>query len=136
MPEAGSIIAYNKGFESRILRELAGYSSAHAAWIETLIPRMIDLLVPFRSFAYYHPDQQGKVSLKNVLPALTGKQYDSLVIGNGNDASLAFAGLLFQAHTDSATHTIRQALEEYCSLDTEGMALIVERLRDIVAQRT
>lgn len=38
----------------------------------------MDLLAPFRSFAFYHPDQEGSASLKDVMPVLTGMGYDQM----------------------------------------------------------
>lgn len=51
---------------------------------------MVDLLLPFRGFRYYHPAQRGSASMKAVLPALTGRGNDHLAIQEGGTASLEF----------------------------------------------
>ncbi|MGD8701306.1 MAG: DUF2779 domain-containing protein [Desulfosarcina sp.] len=65
----GSVIVYNMGFESRINRELSTIFPHHAAKLETINSRMVDLLVPFRSRHLYHPKMMGSASIKHVLPA-------------------------------------------------------------------
>jgi len=42
-------------------------------WLKKVTPRIVDLLLPFRGFRYYHPQQHGSASMKAVLPALTGR---------------------------------------------------------------
>ncbi len=71
--DSGSIIAYNKGFEEGILRDLAETFPEYNVWIDQICSRMVDLLVPFRNFDYYHPVQKGSASLKAVLPVITGQ---------------------------------------------------------------
>ena len=48
---------------------------------------IVDLLLPFRGFRYYHPQQHGSASMKAVLPALTGQGYENLTIQEGGAAS-------------------------------------------------
>ena len=52
----------------------------------------VDLLLPFRGFRYYHPQQHGSASMKAVLPALTGSGYEDLAIQEGGTASRSAAG--------------------------------------------
>ena len=59
-------------------------------WIDSIIERIVDLNAPFKDFSYYHPKQKGSASIKNVLPALTGKSYTGLSIAKGDDASLTY----------------------------------------------
>ena len=80
---SGSIIAYNKGFEEGILRDLASAFPEYSDWIEQVCSRLVDLLAPFRNFDYYHPAQKGSASLKAVLPAITGRGYEDLEINDG-----------------------------------------------------
>ena len=90
--------------------------------------RIVDLYVPFRDFSYYHPLQKGSASIKNVLPAVTGKSYTGLSIAKGDDASLTFFKMVTGAFSSQETIQARKDLEEYCSLDTQGMIWIVEEL--------
>ncbi len=134
----GSVIVYNQTFEQTVLRSLAEQMPQYSEWVEATVERMVDLLSPFRSFAYYHPLQNGKASLKSVLPALTGITYDDFEIANGSDASLSY---LFITHgsyegdkaTPKEARAIRKHLERYCGQDTKGMIHILEKLEGFVS---
>ena len=88
----------------------------------------MDLLEPFRSFNYYHPQQHGSASMKEILPALTGKGYEHLDIQEGGTASLEFLRVTFAEVDEKERQRVRRQLEEYCSLDTAGMVQIVRAL--------
>ena len=125
----GSIVAYNAAFERGRLGELANGDARLEAWVAGLDARIVDLLSPFRSLAYYHPDQLGSASLKAVLPILGQRGYEGLEIQDG-----AFAGREFLRSTLRDTSVterarIRNALLRYCGRDTEGMVEIVAALR-------
>ena len=132
----GSVVVYNQAFEKRILNELCTAFPEQKEWIYPVIDRLVDLLVPFRSFYYYHPKQQGSASIKKVLPAVTGKTYDDLEIAGGETASLQY---LYIAHgatdgtmpNEEEIKKIRDDLEKYCCLDTEGMVEIVKKLLNL-----
>ena len=64
-------------------------------WVENLKRRMLDLLTPFKSCHYYHPQQLGSASIKAVMPAITGQGYDGLEIAEGATASLGFIHVHF-----------------------------------------
>ncbi|MCL4417681.1 MAG: DUF2779 domain-containing protein [Actinobacteria bacterium] len=131
----GSILVYYEPFEKNILKELAVVFPEHAWWIENAIDRIIDLYEPFGKFYYYSSDQKGSASLKNVLPALTGKSYDDLEIQNGQMASLKYLNITFlkgETVSDKAhVEKIRKDLLDYCGLDTEGMIYILRKLYKI-----
>jgi hypothetical protein len=63
-----------------------------------------------------------------VLPALTGKSYEGLEIAEGGTASLEYLRVTFGEVDEKERKKVRQALETYCALDTEGMILIVDKL--------
>jgi hypothetical protein len=130
MPLTGSVVAYNSSFEARILRDLAEYDPSCQAWVGEVNSRMVDLLRPFSSFAVYHPDQHGSASMKAVLPALTGFGYEGIDMG-GEDAGYEFIRITFEEAEKDDVRTTRTAMEEYCKLDTEGMILLVEKLREL-----
>ena len=125
---AGSVVAYNQAFEKRVLEQLGQDFPECKEWTETVIARLVDLLVPFRNFDYYNPQQKGSASLKHVLPAVTGKSYEGLEIAKGDDASLAFLKLMFGDISPEERCGIRENLVKYCGLDTEGMIWIMETL--------
>ena len=131
----GSIVAYNAGFELDRLKECCEAMPQFGNWVKGLKRRVVDLLDPFRSFAYYHPDQHGSASMKAVLPALTGKGYEGLAIQEGNTASLEFLRVTFGDVTETERQRVRRELGEYCGLDTAGMIEIVEELERIAIRR-
>jgi len=131
MPLAGSVVAYNAPFEKGVLKGLAELEPACAPWVEELNHRMIDLLIPFRSFAVYHPQQRGSASMKAVLPALTAQSYEGIDMG-GEEAGYEFMRITFDDTVEKdEIRRIRNAMEEYCKQDTEGMVAIVNRLEEL-----
>jgi len=128
---SGSIIAYNKGFEEGILRDLAQAFPKYSNWVAQVCDRLVDLLLPFSSFYYYHPSQKGTASLKAVLPAITGRGYDDLDITDGQVASVTFLAATYGEMPEEDRTKVMGDLEQYCGRDTEGMIWIVERLREL-----
>ncbi len=128
---AGTILAYNAGFERGVLAGCAQRLPQHADWVKSLPPRIVDLLEPFRKFHCYHPAQHGSASIKAVLPAFTGKHYSGLAIGEGGTASLEFVRVTFSEVTAEERDRVRRHLEDYCELDTLAMVWLVARLQEL-----
>lgn len=128
--DSGSIMAYNKSFEIRILRECVTVLPEYTEWFAKIEPRFVDLLDPFRSFSYYHPGQCGSASIKKVLPALTGISYEG-EIADGSAASNEFVRVTFGEATEEDRLRVRNNLEAYCALDTLAMVKILQRLTEI-----
>lgn len=97
LPKQGSIMAFNQSFEIARIKELALAFPIHKEALESLIPRFVDLIVPFRKLGYYHPDFHGSFSIKSVLPAMFPNEadldYKQLDIQNGGMAMDTFANL-------------------------------------------
>lgn len=132
---SGSLVAYNQSFEKKILADLAVSLPEYAEWVDATSRRFVDLMSPFRQFAYYNPAQGGSASLKEVLPAVTGQGYGGFEIANGTDASIAYLRVTFGTHNEwerssQGVDETRRALERYCGRDTEGMVWIVEKLSE------
>lgn len=83
--------------------------------------------------AVYHPAQGGSAFLKAVLPALTGRGYGDLEIGDGETAGLEYLRVSLRGADPGEKARVRALLESYCGLDTEGMAWIVAALRRMLA---
>jgi hypothetical protein len=132
LPETGSVVAYNAGFETGRLKECCELLPEYKPWLRKVTPRIVDLLLPFRGFRYHHPNQNGSNSMKSVLPALTGQGYEKLTIQEGNAASREFLRVTFGDVTAAERRRVRQDLQEYCGLDTLGMVQIVERLKELI----
>ncbi len=133
LPETGSVVAYNAGFENSRLKECCDLLPKFKPWLRKVTPRVVDLLLPFRGFRYHHPDQNGSNSMKAVLPALTGQGYEKLAIQEGGAASREFLRVTFGDVTATERRRVRRDLEEYCALDTLGMVQIVDRLKRLTA---
>ena len=129
----GSIVAYNADFEVRCLRQSAEAYPQYLPWCHDVEARIVDLLDPFKNFSIYHPEQGGTASLKAVLPAFTGIDWEDGGDVDGQTAGSWFYKVTFEETTDEERWEIRRQLEKYCQLDTEGMIHIVEKLKELVA---
>ncbi len=95
---------------------------------QDILDRIVDLIVPFKDFSYYHPKQLGSASLKQVLPALTDLSYHEMEIAEGTMASLKFMEAAFGNISEEERQKIRANLLAYCGQDTGGMIKIINRL--------
>jgi hypothetical protein len=129
--DSGSIVCYNAAFERGVLNRAVEAYPEYQKWWMAAQTRLVDLLGPFRAFAFYHPEQSGSASLKAVLPALTGEGYDSLDIADGETASREYLRVTFGEADEEERARVRGQLEDYCGLDTLGMIRIVEALKSI-----
>lgn len=126
--DEGTVLAYNKTFEKTRLNELKREHPQYEEKVDAVLERLMDLMSPFWSH-YRLPEMEGSRSIKYVLPALVPElSYDDLEIGNGGDASSAFYNLQFETDTVKK-QAIRNALLEYCGLDTLAMVKIMEKLK-------
>jgi hypothetical protein len=133
LPETGSVVAYNAGFETGRLKECCELLPEYKPWLRKVTPRIVDLLLPFRGFRYHHPNQNGSNSMKAVLPALTGQGYEKLAIQEGGAASREFLRVTYGQVTSAERRRVRRDLEEYCGLDTLGMVQIVDKIKHLIA---
>ncbi len=129
---SGNIVCYNASFEHGVLRECAEAFPEYKKWYAAVESRMVDLLEPFRNFAYYHPNQKGSASLKTVLPVLAGKSYEGMAIADGDTASREYLRVTFGDVAPSDRARVRKELETYCGFDTQAMLLILERLEKLL----
>lgn len=136
---AGSLVVYSAGFERGILHRLADHVPEQAEALLALAERIVDLLEPFNEFAYYHSEQRSKVSLKTVLPILTGHDYHDESVQDGYTANQIYRYLCERrqagAQKGEEQAALLAALESYCAMDTMAMVHIVRELRAITARR-
>ena len=129
--EPGDILVYSQAFEVSRLRELARDFPEHANELNNRIDRIKDLIIPFRTKAYYTPGMRGSASIKAVLPELVPDlSYDEMPIGDGGAAMNAYERLIAETDPDNIAQT-RKALFEYCKLDTLGMVRLLEELERV-----
>jgi len=133
LPTRGSVTAFNSIFELARLKECSELMPEFKPWVDDIRSRMVDLLVPFRRFYFYHPKQNGSCSMKQVLPAMAGRNYDDLAIRDGTTASLQFMRATFGNVSEAERTRIRDDLHRYCHLDTFGMVAITGALQKIVS---
>jgi hypothetical protein len=136
IPASGSILAYNMGFELARIKSLAEiYPQYHDALL-AMTDRFVDLIEPFRSGAYYHPNFNGSFSIKSVMPALIEDEeelsYDSLAIHEGGMATEAFLSL-DRLEDQAIADKVREDLLAYCRLDTLAMVRIWSKLEELVS---
>jgi hypothetical protein len=134
MPEDGSVIIYNNSFEPARNREIAEIYPDLKGEMERINGNIVDFMVPFRSRDYYTKEMEGSYSIKKVLPALFPDDdeldYDNLpLIHNGGQASSAFLSL--KDEPPEKQKEIREALLEYCKLDTYAMVKIWEKFKEV-----
>ena len=128
--EKGSIVAYNARYEQNCLSYSARAYPEYTDWVEKVNQRFVDLLAPFKNLFYYHPSQNGSASMKKVLPALTGSNYEHLDISNGSAARYEYMRITFEKDiTTKDRQQVRDWLEKYCEQDTRGMLEILQALR-------
>lgn len=131
IPSKGTIIAYYSSFEISRLKELAEAFPEESEFIESLIERVKDLLVPFKEGWYFAPSMGGSNSIKSVLPAIDPDySYKDLEISNGSDASNIFLAMALNSFTGEQEST-RKDLLEYCKRDSEGMVVIYRHLKSL-----
>lgn len=92
-------------------------------------------MIPFQNKDYYHYKMQGSYSIKKVLPALIPdmeQAYHSLkLIQNGSEAMQSFEAMQNMNKNDKKLY--RQALLEYCKLDTLAMVKILKHLEEVIS---
>ena len=135
LKQDGSVIVYNKSFESGRNREIGRLYPDLKEEMERINTNMVDLMIPFKNRNYYTKEMKGSASLKYVLPALypddPDLDYHNLpVVHNGGEAAEAF--LKLEGKSKEEQEEIREGLLEYCKLDTLAMVKIWERFCKVI----
>ena len=127
---SGSVLVYNRGFESGKIEDLIEFSPKYTLALQGIIDRIVDLMVPFRERWYYTPEMQGSYSIKKVLPALVPElSYDNLDIKGGGVASSTFSQMI-QGTFEGDVKETRKHLLAYCKMDTLAMVEILKKLKN------
>jgi len=134
VPQGACVIAWNKTFEERILRDLALSFPEFSDRIAAIIEGMVDLMAPFRAKHVYHWQFKGSYSIKAVLPALVPDlRYDDLPIKDGGLAADSWLRIRSGVSAEDALK-IRTDLLDYCKLDTWGMVEILRTIREMAKE--
>ena len=136
IPDDVCVLAFNMGFEKRVIRKLAVDYEDLADHLHKIHNNIRDLMIPFQKHYYYTEAMQGSYSIKYVLPALfpddPAMDYHSLEgIHDGGEASAAFPNM--KNMSPKEVEKTRENLLKYCGLDTFAMVKVVEKLRDLVS---
>ena len=127
--------AFNKGFECARIKELAEMYPDLSYHLMNIHDNVVDFLDPFRAGYYYLPSMEGSFSIKKVLPALFPDDpelnYTNLTgsVHNGTQAMTIFPKIKDMEPDEQIK--ARQALLEYCHLDTLAMVRIWQKLEEI-----
>ena len=135
IPVDACVLAWHMPFEKTQLKGLAKIFPDLAEHLYEIVDNMKDLIDPFKYGDYYCKAMGGSSSLKSVLPALFPDDpelsYDNLeLVQHGGDAMQAYATL--HEKPPEEAEKMRNALIEYCSLDTLAMVKILDKLRELV----
>lgn len=131
LPESGSLIAHHQAAEIGILNQLADrLGGTLADDLRSLESRFLDT-VQISEAGYHHPAQLGSYSLKKLAPALTGRGYAELAIGNGMLAVARWRQAIDPTTDLAVRERICNDLLAYCGLDAELMHSILTQLRQL-----
>ncbi|WP_147126448.1 DUF2779 domain-containing protein [Shimia ponticola] len=127
----GNVIVWSKTYENGQNKRMATMFPEHAAFLNGVIERTVDLMEPFKS-DYVDARFQGSASIKKILPVMSsGLSYDDLPVANGDDAMSAWVRLI---HMDEGKERaqLRADMLAYCELDTLAMVHVLDGLRAAV----
>jgi hypothetical protein len=128
LPGEGAVIAYNAGFEGKVIRTLALAFPDLAPALDSLATRLVDLL-PVTRAHWYHRDQRGSWSIKAVLPTIAPHMnYDLLEVKHGGEAQEAWTEATAPNCTPERRVALGRALRAYCGQDVEAMRLVARAL--------
>lgn len=127
IPAEATIVAYNAGFEKRVLQDLARDLPDLAEPLLAMTARTVDLL-PVARDHWYHRDQRGSWSIKAVLPTLSALGYDGLEVKDGGNAQEAWLEATDPACDPARRWALEEALKAYCARDTWAMVEVLRTL--------
>lgn len=129
--DRGSVIVWNKTFESSRNKEMAALFQGHSEFLLNLNERMYDLADIVHFGSYVDSRFKGSWSIKNVLPVIVPElSYKDLEISKGDQAMLTWWELVRgnQSWSEHERERIIDALLRYCERDTEAMVKIWKKL--------
>ncbi len=130
--DKGDILVYNKSFEQMIIRELERDFLEFKEYAQNYLERLSDLADPFKQFHYYGLKQQGRYSIKAVLPVMSDLSYKGMVISNGEEAFVNYEKIVNNSVVDKEKEELITALKEYCKQDTWAEVIILKKLKEIL----
>jgi predicted RecB family nuclease len=130
LDKEGSIITYANA-EHIIISKLALLFPELSEKLNKIIERIVDLELIIRR-NYYDINFHGRTSIKKILPVLIhDMSYDGLDIGEGCDASAAFAFMAMGLYDEGKIKETKDNLLKYCAQDTLAMIRIHQFLINV-----
>ena len=133
IPRDVTVLTYNMHFEKDVIDKLASEYKEYSSHLLDISDNIKDLMTPFQKKLYVTPSMMGSYSIKFVLPALVPEMKEAYTklsgVQNGTEAMSAFA-TLSKLDIDEKQKK-REALLEYCKLDTLAMVKILEELKKV-----
>ena len=131
--EEGSIITY-ANFEKIAVERLGGLFPDLCGALTKIAERIVDFEAIVRK-NYYDVNFHGKSSIKKVLPVMIPEMsYKDLEIGEGGDASAAFAYMAMGMYDENTVAETKRNLLKYCAQDTMAMIKMHQFLMNIIDQ--
>lgn len=126
----GSIVSYNKSFEAKVMEKCGLWFPKYEKKLQAVIDRLVDPM-PVVSKNVYDPGFHGSFSLKSVAPSLLGEKFDysDLDVGGGAEAQAMFEEMISAKAPKARAEEIKEALLQYCRLDTLSMVELVKWLK-------
>jgi hypothetical protein len=129
----GSVLGYGMALERTVINRFMTLFPEHKIKLKSILDRMVDLQEPFFNFDYYHPEQRGKISLKVILPLLSGFNHANLALQSGGQAHLFWAYLSDpQLRPLLADRDYLSDIKTYAALDARGLVAIYLGLRKLI----
>ena len=123
LEDAGTIVAYNAGFEKGVIAKLVTLFPQYSKELEAINKRFWDQLNIFRRH-YSDYRFKGSNGLKSVLPVVVpGMDYSNLEVQEGSQAQVVWKQMIDLPESDEKDALIQQ-LREYCQLVTLAMVEI------------
>lgn len=130
LPKDITIFSFNDFFEKLIIQESANVYPEYLEFWESVKSMFIDLALPFKKLWIYHPMQNGKASLKEILPCFSKESHIGLTIREGQDANYQYLRLIKKQVTTEEKKRVLEDLIAYCKLDSYGLFLIYRMLQE------
>ena len=127
IPAEATVIAYHASFEKGVVRDLALAFPDLAHGLNGIAARTVDLL-PITREHWYHRDQRGSWSIKQVLPTISALDYSVLEVKDGGEAQAAYLEAISLQTTDGRRSILDEVLRTYCEQDTWAMILVARAL--------
>ena len=130
--DGGSILVWNKSFETARNKELALMYPEFEPFLVYINTRIYDLMEIFQQQHYVHPEFKGSNSIKQVLPVIDPHlSYHDLEVNQGILASISWFELITGKISESDKRERMNHLRQYCKLDTLAMVAIYKHLQSV-----